>query len=149
MSRCHLGPLTCVVFAAVLVGGCGGPQRGYERFIPSEEAGQAALETALSAWRDGQQPGLMREAGPAIRLVDSQHKPGQKLTAFTVLGPTTGDAPRCYAVRLTFDEPREEVRGRFVVFGLDPLWVMRYEDYEVVMHWCQEPADGKATARSQ
>ena len=85
----------------------------------------------------------MRETGPALHLIDSHHKSGQKLAAFTVLGPTPGDAPRCYAVRLTLDNPREELRARFVVFGQDPLWVMRYEDYEMVMHWC-DPAPGQA-----
>jgi hypothetical protein len=62
-------------------------------------------------------------------------------------GPTAGDAERCDAVRLTFDGPREEVRTRFVVFGQDPVWVMRYEDYEMVMHWCPPTSDGKVTAR--
>jgi hypothetical protein len=141
-------PLACAVVAALLAGGCGGPRAGYERFIPPEEAARRALETALTAWREGQPPGgVVRQAAPAIQLVDSQQKPGRKLAGFTVLGPTTGDADRCYAARLTFDGPREEVRARFVVFGQDPVWVMRYEDYEMMMHWCAPPADGKATAR--
>jgi hypothetical protein len=77
----------------------------------------------------------VQESAPAIHLVDTHHQPGQMLSAFSVLGPTTGDAHRCYAVRLSLDNPREEVRARFVVLGLDPLWVMRYEDYEMVSHW--------------
>jgi hypothetical protein len=123
----------------VLLGGCGA-DRGYERFIPPEETAQRALAAALQAWRNGQPPGLVPETSPALHLVDTHHKAGQKLAAFTVLGPTTGDAHRCYAVRLTFDSPREEVRARFVVIGQDPLWVMRYEDYEMVMHWDHPPA---------
>jgi hypothetical protein len=77
----------------------------------------------------------MQEKSPAVHLVDTQSQPGQKLAAFTVLGPTTGEAHRCYAVRLTLDNPREEVRARFVVMGLDPLWVIRYEDFETLAHW--------------
>jgi hypothetical protein len=150
MNRRHCGlrtPLACMALAAALLGGCGGPRRDRERYIPSEKAGTHALETALAAWRDGKPVGLMQEAGPAIHLADSQHRPGQKLTDFTILGPTTGDADRCYAVRLTFDGPREEVRTRFVVFGWDPLWVMRYEDYEMLMHWCLPPAPATAPAK--
>jgi hypothetical protein len=136
-----------VALAAAFLGGCGGPRRDRERYIPSEDAGTRALATALAAWRDGKSPGLMQETGPAIHLADSQHRPGQKLIDFTILGPTTGDADRCYAVRLTFDGPRDEVRTRFVVFGWDPLWVMRYEDYEMLMHWCLPPAPATAPAK--
>jgi hypothetical protein len=119
--------------ALLLAGGC---RSNNQRFIPAEEAARRTLETALTAWQNGTvPPGLVQEASPAIQLVDTHHHPNQKLTAFTVLGPTTGDAHRCYAVRLTFDNPREEVRARFVVLGLDPLWVLRYEDYEMISHW--------------
>jgi hypothetical protein len=139
--------LTCLAVAAALPVGCGGARRAQERYIPAEDAARRALDTALTAWRDGRPPGLVQDASPAIQLADSQHRPGQKLADFTVLGPTTGDADRCYAVRLTFDNPHEEVRARFVVFGEDPVWVMRYEDYEMVLHWCAPPADAKATPR--
>jgi hypothetical protein len=127
-----------LVWAALLAGallgsGCGPSD---QRFIPTEEAGQRTLETALTAWQNGQTPPcLVQEKAPAIQLADSHHQRGQKLKAFTVLGPTTGDAHRCYAVRLTFDNPREEVRARFVVMGQDPLWVVRYEDFEMFAHW--------------
>jgi hypothetical protein len=132
--------------AILLAAGCG-TGSGDERFIPSEGIAQRNLEMALGAWAAGRPPGLVQEASPAVRLVDTHHRPGQKLAAFSVLGPTTGDAHRCFAVRLTFDDPREEVRARFVVFGLDPLWVMRYEDYEMVMHWCDPPPRPGASPR--
>jgi hypothetical protein len=120
--------------AALLAAGCGGDQG--QRFIPSEEVAQRALETALKAWQGGKPPpGRVQEAAPTIQLVDTHHKPGQRLAGFVVLGPTPGDAHRCYAVRLTFEGPREEVRARYVIMGQDPLWVMRYEDYEMVSHW--------------
>jgi hypothetical protein len=113
-----------------------------QQYIPSQEAGQRTLETALTAWQNGATPlSLIEEGPPGIRLVDTHHKPEQKLSAFTVLGPTTGDVHRCYAVRLVLDNPREEVRARFMVMGLDPLWVVRYEDFEMFAHWdCAMPA---------
>jgi hypothetical protein len=106
--------------------------------VPTEEAAQRTLETALAAWQQGKPPpSLVQGKSPVIRLVDTLtlKTPGQRLATFTVLGPTTGDAPRCYAVRLNLENPREEVRARFVVVGLDPLWVVRYEDLEMMCHW--------------
>jgi hypothetical protein len=125
-----------LVFASLILGGCG--RRRDTRFIPTEEVAHRTLEVALSAWQQGKQPpSVVQEKSPLIRLVDTLtlQKSGQKLAAFSVLGPTTGDAPRCFAVRLTLDNPREEVRARYVVVGLDPLWVVRYEDHEMLCHW--------------
>jgi hypothetical protein len=118
----------------LLLGGC--RTRQDQRFIPTEEAAERVLKTALTAWQNGTKPPtLVRDTSPPIHLVDTNLKPGQKLAKFSVLGPTSGDAKRCYAVRLTLDDPPEEVRARFVVMGLDPLWVIRYEDFERICHW--------------
>jgi hypothetical protein len=37
-------------------------------------------------------------------------------------------------VRLHLDNPAAEERAKFVVFGIDPLWVYRQEDYEMLIH---------------
>src|SRR5262249_16788911 len=104
-NRTPLRPLRLLTLArcgALLLAGCG-RGRGHERCIPPEESARRALETALAAWQNGKAPsGPVQDAGPAIHLLDTHHKPGQRLTAFSVLGPTAGDAHRCYAVRLTF-----------------------------------------------
>jgi len=89
----------------------------------------------LIAWQKDKLPSLVEESSPPIHMIDTQRQSNRKLTSFSVLGPTTGDAQRCFAVRLTLDNPPEEVRARFVVLGLDPLWVLRYEDYEMISHW--------------
>jgi hypothetical protein len=44
-------------------------------------------------------------------------------------------AGRCYVVGLKFDNPPAERRERFVVVGIDPLWVFRKEDYDKLAHW--------------
>lgn len=120
--------------AACFVAGCASNDK--QRYVPPEIAAQQALEAALTHWQNGKAPPCLVKTGPpAIQLVDTHHSADRKLTAFTVLGATTGDADRCYAVRLTFDNPHEDVRARFVVLGLDPLWVLRYEDYEMLSHW--------------
>lgn len=136
----------------VLIGvgvGCSS-RRSNEQFIPTEESAQATLEKCLAAWKNGKPLGVIQEANPAIHFADSTVKPERKLTSYSILGPTSGDAQRVFAVKLTLSAPVEEVRARYVVFGLDPLWVMRYEDYEMMSHWDHPmPAAGsRPTTRS-
>jgi hypothetical protein len=144
-----LRPSRNIMLGAVFTGcliGCGCNEE--RKFVPSEETAEGTLQTALLAWKNGKSPPAQVQASsPAVQLVDTHYQPGQKLVAFTVLGPTTGDAERCYAVRLTMDNPREEIRVRFVVLGLDPLWVMRYEDFERVAHWEMNMAHEKKAER--
>lgn len=127
-------PLAGFLVMAVLVG-CGRPA-GNERFLPPEDKARRALEVALTAWRDGGQPGAIPgTAAPVVQFVDSQVKKDQRPRSFTILGATPGDGPRVFTVRLGLVNPEQELRTRYVVFGLDPLWVMRHEDYEMLAHW--------------
>src|SRR5262245_59280802 len=114
--------------------GCGGG-RGHERFIPSEETARQALEAALTAWRQGQPPGRVEGASPAAPPGDSHRRTGQKLRRYQILGPVPGDGPRVFVVRLALENPAEEQKVRFVVLGLDPLWVFRQEDFDMLAHW--------------
>jgi hypothetical protein len=67
--------------------------------------------------------------------VDNCRLPEQTLDQFTILGETPGEGPRCLAVRVHLQNPEETQRLRFVIFGVDPLWIYRYEDYEMMIHW--------------
>jgi hypothetical protein len=116
------------------VAGCGG-QRGFERFVPSEDAARATLETVLRAWQNGEPPGSIPDATPPIQIVDSKRRLGQRLERFEILGPVPAEGHRRFAVRLILDNPPEEQKARFVVIGLDPVWVFRLEDYERMIHW--------------
>jgi hypothetical protein len=112
---------------------------GYERFIPSVTAAQETLETALNSWKT-ETPGSLLDLSPVVQFYDTERRTKRPLRDFEVLGEAPGDAPRCFAARLTLDNPPEEKRVRYVVVGNDPLWVMSYEDYEMVMHWnCPPP----------
>jgi hypothetical protein len=125
-----LGFMGCALLAA----GCG--DNSAARFVPPVPAALQALETALRAWQEGQAPGRVAgQANPEVILVDNCRVPEQKLERFTILGETAGDGPRCFAVRVRLQNPNEVQRLRFVVFGVDPLWVYRYEDYEMMIHW--------------
>jgi hypothetical protein len=130
----------------LLLAGCA--DNSHDRYVPAPDRARAALEAALRGWQSGQPPGPVEGASPPIQVVDSHRQPGQLLRSFTVLGEAPGDGPRCFAVRLVLDEPAEERRARFVVVGIDPLWVFRYEDYEMMAHWqcvmTDDPVGGKA-----
>jgi hypothetical protein len=126
--------LACGVLLAVC--GCARNQSG-NRYIPSEEKARQALEMALTAWRDGAVsdgrpvPGL-----PAIQVADTHRREGQQLRTYEILGAVPAEGGhRCFVVRLLLDNPTEQQKARFVVLGIDPLWVFRQEDWDRLMHW--------------
>jgi hypothetical protein len=132
--------------AALLAAGCGASARDY---TPARETARASLEAALIAWREGDPPGAI--AGqPAVQVVDTTRQTGQALRSFEVLSETSIAAQgRCYVVRLVLENPAAERRERFVVVGIDPIWVFRKEDYDRLAHWehpmeLAEPAEADA-----
>jgi hypothetical protein len=114
--------------------GCGG-RGGYERYVPPEPAARAALEAALTSWQNDAPLTGGAAGGPKVEFLDSHRPPGQKLRGFEVLGEVMAEGPRCFVVRLSLDNPRAEEKIRFCVLGVDPLWVMRQEELEMVAHW--------------
>ena len=106
-----------------------------EDFIPAEEPARQALDAFLAAWLRGGEVRPVANVSPSVMGADGNQAAGRKLEAYTILGPSAADAPRCFAVRLKLVGSRYEVRERYVVIGLDPLWVMRYDDYEMLLHW--------------
>jgi len=127
--------LSALVPAALLAALTGCRPAGHERFVPAERSAREALESALAAWQRGEPHGPVPGASPAVQFVDTHHKPGQRLKSFGVLSLAPGDGPRVFTVRLTLDGPAEEARVRYFVFGIDPVWVMRQEDYDMAAHW--------------
>jgi hypothetical protein len=115
--------------------GCSRPA-GHERFIPAEDKARQSLEQALAAWQRGKAGGPVEgTASPVVQFVDSHHKPNQRLRSFNVLGLAPGDGPRVFTVKLALENPGEEIKARYVVVGLDPLWVIRQEDFDMLAHW--------------
>jgi hypothetical protein len=120
---------------AVLLGyGCAPPT---ERFIPSEERAREALDSALETWRQGKAEGNFRldAASGAVQVADSFRRSGQSLSGYEVLGKTPADGPHRFVVQLLLDHPAEQKTVRYVVVGVDPLWVIREEDYEMMERW--------------
>jgi hypothetical protein len=129
-SRCLCW--TILTLAAI---GCRGKTDSYERFVPSSPASSRALTAALSEWRDGKAPGKLALSDPKAWIIDSHRRAGQRLKRFEILGEIPFEHARCFAVRLTFENPDEQVAARFMVFGIEPLWIYRQEDYEMLAHW--------------
>ncbi len=117
-----------------LAAGCA-RQAEPETFVPDPADARQAVAAALEAWKKGQPPGTVEGSSPRVQLVDGQRKPGQKLLEYQILGNDHGKGPITFLVRVTLDDPPEEQKVRFVVFGIDPLWVMRQEDYDMLARW--------------
>jgi len=134
--------------ALVLVAGCSDKAADPARFYPPPDRAQAALETALTGWQNGSSYGAVPGAtDPVVQFIDARHAQGQKLTGYTILGLAPGDGPRVYTVKLTLSGASESVRTRYVVFGVDPVWVMRHEEYDQMAHW-DHPMPKDAPAKS-
>ena len=121
--------------ALLLVAGCAGRGPRAEDFVPPEDAARAALDAALAAWARGELKTPVPGTSPGVEVADGLRAKGRLLLKYEILGPVPADAPRCFAVRLTLGNPAEERRERYVVLGLDPVWVWRYEDYVMLTHW--------------
>lgn len=103
-------------------------------YVPPESAARAALRLSLEAWKAARPAGELPDAKPAVYVTDSRQG-GRPLEDFEILGETPGSAGRTYAVSLRLGTPAEELRTRYLVVGIDPLWVFQYDDYEMMMHW--------------
>jgi hypothetical protein len=114
----------------VLAAGCSGSGDG--RYIPSESAARQALEVALNAWKGGQEkPGPIAGSTPAVRVVDSAWEAGQRLESFEILKEEkTGSGDGKFTVRLTLQSVPETQDVRYIVRGIDTLWVFRESDAE-------------------
>jgi hypothetical protein len=120
---------------AGLVGCQQKPIDPYARLIPNTLAGRKAVTAALDAWRRGEAPGRVETMRPPVVVVDKQRREGQTLEHFEILGDTIDFHARCFTVKLSLASPPDEQLARYNVFGVDPLWVFRKEDYDMISHW--------------
>lgn len=131
--------------------GCGDQSRNY---TPSVSIAEGALQKGLDAWIAGKPPGEIPEMKPAVHVIDAGRKPNQTLTSYRILGETRGPSGRTFAVVLKLANPDEELKTQYIVVGIDPLWVFRQEDYELLSHWdhhmpAAQPTDDTTPAATQ
>jgi len=134
MNGRSLIALSVTIFAA----GCQPPApEGFARFVPAPEIARQALSTALEGWREGKAAGLIETVSPHVYLIDKRLRDGRKLDSFEILGEFPADNARGFAARLKFagEGPDEPALARYLVLGIDPLWIYRQEDLEMFLHW--------------
>ena len=132
--------LWIAILMAVPLTGC---QSRIANYTPSRPAAEGALKKALDAWKAAQPVGDIPTSQPVIQVVDVGRKPGQTLASYRILGESKGaSSGRSFVVTLELQNPSETVKTRYIVVGIDPLWVFRQEDYELLSHWDHHmPAD--------
>lgn len=141
------GWLATVFVASLWLGGCGQSDSS-SRFIPSPSAAQSALESGMEAWKNGEPVGPVAGTKPVVHVVDSHRKPGQSLVSYEILGEVPGNAPRCFAVKAKLVDPEAEERLRYIVVGIDPLWIFSQEDYDLLTHWEHPMEERKSSKKS-
>jgi len=120
----------------VLLLACGGCGRGAQSFVPAEATARKALETALTAWKNGRAVGAIEGGDLPIQVLDSAWYKGHKLDSFEVLGDETdADGKRWYTVRLHMRKPPGTQTVRYLVTGRAALWIYREEDYKRSRNW--------------
>lgn len=129
------GSLLLPLALLVAVGGCGGSPARERRYTPPEAAARRALETALGAWQAGGPVDALDYGGGRARLADSQQASGRRLVRFAVVGEGGAQAGRQFIVRLELDGPHTPQNINYVVIGIEPLWVIRQVDLEMLAHW--------------
>jgi hypothetical protein len=126
------------VICLAMAGFCAGCAREpdpVQRYVPPPELARAAVDAVLSDWQEGRSLGSIDRLVVKIQVSDNQRRKGQKLEEFEILGEVPSATPRCFAVRLRFSQPEAEEKVRYVVVGIDPLWVFRQEDIDMLSHW--------------
>lgn len=129
--------------------GCSSKPQGYDQVVPPPAMAQQALSAALQDWQQGRSAGRIDRVSPPVVVVDSHRSPTQPLEKFEVLGEVPAENARSFSVRLSLAHPDEQVLARYNVFGRDPVWVFRLEDYEMISHWehaMGPSSEGESTA---
>jgi hypothetical protein len=122
----------------VLLTGCYDVDRS-SRFIPSPEIAESAVKAGMEAWLKNEPPGAVANTKPVVQIVDSHRNRGLTLVRYEILGEVAGNAPRCFAVKAYVKTQKDDVekllRLKYVVIGIDPLWVWGQYDYDMLSHW--------------
>lgn len=127
MNRVRQFPCCGVLFAALLLVGCGG--NSTSKYIPASTTAREALTTALTAWQSGTAYGPLEQANPKINVFDARWQAGKELQTFEILEEVPGQEHPEFKVRMQLQGQPEEVLTYRVV-GLDPLLIFRDADYQ-------------------
>ena len=145
-----------VLFSAFLIifasaSGCQpADEPAVQSVVPPIAQARLALESALTAW-------TQRQATPAldgvrVEQMDRDRRDGRRLASFEILGSTRDDRARGFVVRLTWETPppngSKTETVQYLVAGIDPLWVMRQDEIELLLHW-EHAMDADAVKKAE
>jgi hypothetical protein len=122
------------VLTAISLSGCG-RAKSAASYVPNANKARQALTLALSGWQQNNNAALSLDDQTVVQVVDQHRRPGQTLDEFTILGEVSGDGGRWFEVELKLANPVQSEQVRYVIVGIDPLWVFRQPDYEMLGHW--------------
>jgi hypothetical protein len=132
-----------LLVAVTALSGCGSSSNAHQ---PAASAARAALDSALSAWKNGEGPDTLASKSPSVQAVDSHWRAGQKLTSYEVVKEEPGEGDQRFTVRLAEDDPKNKAKSSastkevtYVVIGRDPIWVYRDEDYTRLLNMDNNP----------
>ena len=121
IRECRAVPVVAgLVILSAALAGCGGgePVTGY---APESERAKAALDAALSAWKNGQQPSQVEFDSLLLHVEDSDWKEGKKLTGYTIVSDSapsdTEHQARAFTVKITLDDAPAPVEVKYFVVG--------------------------------
>lgn len=132
MLKKLLPPIALAIAVGLPPAGC--IRRTVQEYVPDEQTARTALDKAMKSWQRGEPPGRI-DGQPPIQVGDTHRRPGQKLAGYEIVGQLPSDEGRLFAVRVQLENPAAEEKINFLVVGIDPLWVWRQEDYQMVTHW--------------
>ena len=126
---CRLAASLFLALTPIVVAACTSRKAG--DFIPKEAQSRQALTTALTAWKNGEKWEKISAGESTIEALDNKWRAGQQLADFQILeADPAGEGPQWFTVKLVMKKPAGELKVRYVVVGIDPLWVYREEDYK-------------------
>jgi len=131
----------------ILMCGCQGEPEGFARYVPAPSSARRAVEMALEDWRAGNPPRAIESVAPQVCVVDSLRPAGRRLERFEIVGEVPADNARGFVVRVVLEGEDTPQRARFLVVGIDPLWVYRQEDYESFSHWMHAMGEEKTAEK--
>ncbi len=107
--------------------------------LPELSDAHRAVESAMEEWRSSPETDTTSASRRTMIFVDRQRRPGQQLREFAVLGDSVVENLRRFVVRLSLAGPDESTLAAYYVFGKDPIWVYRAEDFDMMMNMDMMP----------
>jgi hypothetical protein len=120
----------CVLVMTLL--GC---SRGdHQRYVPASALAREALTASLESWAAGEQTPRLASGQPGLQFADSL-RARRNLERFEIVGELPIQDGRRFEVQLHLRNPAGSEKAEYIVLGIDPLWIIRQEDYNMITHW--------------